>query len=145
MKKTHYAPVHPGEVLQDELDETNLTQVSLAKHIGVLPKTINEICRGKRGISAEMAMKLSKALGGNPLFWLNLQQLNAISTNLKAVLRSPGLFGCLAHDTDRDLSSEPGRPRARHHRQIALHRNGCSGSPLGRATRSRQGWARETN
>jgi addiction module HigA family antidote len=38
----------------------------LAKHIGVLPKTINEICRGKRGISAEMAMKLSKALGGSP-------------------------------------------------------------------------------
>ena len=44
-----------------------------AKHIGVLPKTINEICRGKRGISAEMAMKLSKALGGSPQFWLNLQ------------------------------------------------------------------------
>jgi len=39
----------------------------------VLPKTINEICRGKRGISAEMAMKLSKALGGSPQFWLNLQ------------------------------------------------------------------------
>ena len=73
MKKTHYTPVHPGEVLQDELEEINLTQSALAKHIGVLPKTINEICRGKRGISAEMAMKLSKALGGNPQFWLNLQ------------------------------------------------------------------------
>jgi len=43
------------------------------KHIRVLPKTINEICRGKRGISADMAMKLSKALGGSPQFWLNLQ------------------------------------------------------------------------
>ena len=39
----------------------------------MLPKTVNEICRGKRGISAEMAMNLSKALGGNPQFWLNLQ------------------------------------------------------------------------
>jgi addiction module HigA family antidote len=39
----------------------------------VLPKTINEICRGRRGISAEMALKLSKALGGTPQFWLNLQ------------------------------------------------------------------------
>jgi addiction module HigA family antidote len=38
-----------------------------------LPKTVNEICRGKRGISAEMAVKLSKALGGSPQFWLNLQ------------------------------------------------------------------------
>ena len=73
MNKIHFTPVYPGEVLQDELEEIGLTQTALAKHIGVLPKTINEICRGKRGISAEMAMKLSKALGGSPQFWLNLQ------------------------------------------------------------------------
>jgi len=73
MTETHYTPIHPGEVLKDELDEVGLTQSALAKHIGVLPKTINEICRGKRGISAEMAMKLSKALGGSAQFWLNLQ------------------------------------------------------------------------
>ena len=73
MNETHYTPVHPGEVLKDELDEVGLTQSALAKHIGVLPKTINEICRGKRGISAEMAMKLSKALSGSPQFWLNLK------------------------------------------------------------------------
>jgi antitoxin HigA-1 len=73
MNETHYTPVHPGEVLKDELDEVGLTQSALAKHIGVLPKTVNEICRGKRGISAEMAMKISRALGGSPQFWLNLQ------------------------------------------------------------------------
>jgi addiction module HigA family antidote len=73
MNKLHFTPVHPGEVLKDELEEIGLTQSGLAKHIGVLPKTINEICRAKRGISAEMAMKLSKALGGSPQFWLNLQ------------------------------------------------------------------------
>lgn len=73
MKKVHITPVHPGEVLKDELEEIELTQTALANHIGVLPKTINEICRGKRGISADMAMKLSKALGGSPQFWLNLQ------------------------------------------------------------------------
>ncbi|MFZ0483238.1 MAG: HigA family addiction module antitoxin [Desulfobacterales bacterium] len=73
MNQIHYTPVHPGEVLKDELDEVGLTQSALAKHIGVLPKSINEICRGKRGISAEMAMKLSKALGGSPQFWLTLQ------------------------------------------------------------------------
>ena len=73
MNETHYTPVHPGEVLKEELDQVGLTQSALAKHIGVLPKTINEICRCKRGISAEMAMKLSKALGGSPQFWLNLQ------------------------------------------------------------------------
>ena len=69
----HITPVHPGEVLKDELEEIGLNQSALAEHIEVLPKTINEICRGKRGISAEMAMKLSKALGASPQFWLNLQ------------------------------------------------------------------------
>lgn len=73
MNETHITPVHPGEVLKDELDEIEITQTDLAKHIGVLPKTINEICRGKRGISAQMAMKLSKSLGASPRFWLNLQ------------------------------------------------------------------------
>jgi plasmid maintenance system antidote protein VapI len=44
MNKLHFTPVHPGEVLKDELEEIELTQSALAKHIGVLPKTINEIC-----------------------------------------------------------------------------------------------------
>ncbi len=56
---------------------------------GVLPKTINEICRGKRGISAEMSVKLSKALGGSPQFWLNLQNNRELSqlnySNLKNI------------------------------------------------------------
>ncbi len=45
MNKIHFTPVHPGEALQDELEEIGLTQTALAKHIGVLPKTVNEICR----------------------------------------------------------------------------------------------------
>jgi len=73
MSEIHITPVHPGEVLQDELEEIELTQTALARHIGVLPKTINEICRGKRGISAEMAVKLFRALGGSHQFWFNLQ------------------------------------------------------------------------
>lgn len=69
----HIPHVHPGEVLKDELDELGISQSALAEHIGVLPKTINEICRGKRGISAEMAWKLSRSLGATPNFWMNLQ------------------------------------------------------------------------
>ncbi|MGD9563015.1 MAG: HigA family addiction module antitoxin [Pyrinomonadaceae bacterium] len=72
-KTDHLPSIHPGLVLQDELEELSITQTALAEHIGVLPKTINEICRGKRGISAEMAWKLSHALGASPNFWLNLQ------------------------------------------------------------------------
>jgi addiction module HigA family antidote len=62
-----------SRIVKNLSESLGLTQSALAKHIGVLPKTINEICRRKRGISAEMAMKLSKALGGSPQFWLNLQ------------------------------------------------------------------------
>jgi addiction module HigA family antidote len=70
---THTIAIHPGSVLQDELEERGIAQAALARHIGVLPRTINEICRGRRGISAEMAVKLSMALGASPQFWLNLQ------------------------------------------------------------------------
>ncbi len=88
-KKIHFTPIHPGMVLQDELNELNLSQSVLAEHIGVLPKAVNEICRGKRGISAEMAMKLSQALGASPQFWLNLQnnwELSQVkSTNIKSI------------------------------------------------------------
>jgi addiction module HigA family antidote len=70
----HTTSVHPGAVLKDELLERGISQAQLAKHIGVLPKTVNEICRGKRGITAEMAVKLSLALGASSVFWLNLQK-----------------------------------------------------------------------
>lgn len=69
----HITPIHPGMVLQDELEEIGVSQSDLARHIGVLPRTINEICNSKRGISAPMAWKLSKAVGASPLFWMNLQ------------------------------------------------------------------------
>lgn len=70
----HTTRIHPGAVLRDELEERGISQVALASHIGVLPKTVNEICREKRGISAEMAVQLSRALGASPGFWLNLQK-----------------------------------------------------------------------
>lgn len=71
---THTVDIHPGQVLKDELDERGVSQSALAHHLGVLPRSINEICRGKRGISAEMAVMLSLALGASPQFWLNLQK-----------------------------------------------------------------------
>lgn len=85
----HTTAVHPGAVLRDELEEVDMTQSAFAEHIGVLPKTINEICRGKRGISADMALKLSQALGATPYFWLNLQNNWELSqiTNPKRIPR----------------------------------------------------------
>ena len=66
--------IHPGAVLSDELEERGITKAALAAHIGVPSKTVNDICRGKHGISAEMAVKLSLSLGASAQFWLNLQK-----------------------------------------------------------------------
>lgn len=67
-------PTHPGEILQEEfLKPLGITQVALAKHIGVSVQRINELIRGKRGITPETAWLLSKALDTTPEFWINLQ------------------------------------------------------------------------
>lgn len=66
--------VHPGEILQEMLDENNLAQAALARRLGMDPSRINEICRGKGGISAVTAVKLAKAFGQSVEIWLNLQK-----------------------------------------------------------------------
>ena len=66
--------VHPGEVLQEMLDERGVTQMRLASHLGTDVARVNEICRGRRGVSAEMAVMLAKAFGTSPGLWLNLQK-----------------------------------------------------------------------
>mgnify|MGYP001262177195 CR=1 FL=1 len=67
-------PVHPGEILEHEfLVPLGLTQTALAKHIGVPPRRINEICRGRRAITPETAWLLAHALGTTPQFWMNGQ------------------------------------------------------------------------
>lgn len=66
--------VHPGEVLQEMLDERSVSQLRFAKHLGTDVARINEICRGRRGISAQMAVLLGKAFGTSPGLWMNLQK-----------------------------------------------------------------------
>jgi len=67
-------PTHPGEVLREEfLKPLGLSQTELAREIGVSFRAINEIVNEKRGISAEMAIKLAGRFGTTPEFWLNLQ------------------------------------------------------------------------
>lgn len=68
------APIHPGEVLQEDfLDGFGITQHKLAVEIGVPPRRINEIVHGKRGISADTALRLAQYFGTSPRFWMNLQ------------------------------------------------------------------------
>ena len=71
---TVMAPIHPGEVLLTEfLEPLGVTQHRLAVAIGVPPRRINEIVHGKRGISADTALRLSRFFGTTDRFWLNLQ------------------------------------------------------------------------
>ena len=67
-------PTHPGEILSEEfLAPLGLTQVALAEHLGVPVQRINELVRGKRGVTPETAWLLAGALGTTAEFWVNLQ------------------------------------------------------------------------
>ena len=72
--ETLLAPIHPGEILLEEfLEPMNISQYRLAKDIGVPPRRINEIVQGKRAISVDTALRLSRYFGLSERFWLNLQ------------------------------------------------------------------------
>jgi addiction module HigA family antidote len=74
MIPTHRIPTHPGEILLEEfLSPLGISQVQLAEHLGVPIQRVNEIVRGKRGVSPDTAWLLSKAFRTTPEFWLNLQ------------------------------------------------------------------------
>src|SRR5699024_10896108 len=74
MTEKLYAPIHPGEdVLEDFIYGFEITQNKLAVSIAVHPCRIDEIVHGKRGITADTALRLGKYFGVEPQFWLNLQ------------------------------------------------------------------------
>ncbi|MEI6740324.1 MAG: HigA family addiction module antitoxin [Gemmatimonadaceae bacterium] len=71
---TKLAPIHPGEILLAEfLEPLALSQYRLAHDLSVPPRRINEIVHGKRGITADTALRLGRYFGTSAQFWLNLQ------------------------------------------------------------------------
>jgi addiction module HigA family antidote len=69
-------PIHPGELLAEEfLGPMEMTQTAFAAHLGVPVRRINEVCRGRRAVTAETACLFAQALGTSPQFWLNAQSL----------------------------------------------------------------------
>ncbi|MFL0577538.1 HigA family addiction module antitoxin [Brevibacterium luteolum] len=67
-------PIHPGEILlADFIEGFGITQNKLAVSIGVPPRRINEIVHGKRGITADTAIRLARYFGTSEEFWMNLQ------------------------------------------------------------------------
>jgi len=67
-------PIHPGEILLKEfLEPLEISQYRISKDISVPPRRINEIVHGKRSITADTALRLSRYFGTSDRFWLNLQ------------------------------------------------------------------------
>jgi len=67
-------PVHPGEILAEELEELGLSANALAHALGVPTNRITAILKGQRGVTADTALRLSRYFGTTPLLWLNLQK-----------------------------------------------------------------------
>lgn len=66
-------PIHPGEILADELAEINVTPTELARQINVPVNRVTQIIHGRRGITGDTALRLGHWFGTSAQFWLNLQ------------------------------------------------------------------------
>jgi addiction module HigA family antidote len=74
MKKGKIPPLHPGEMLLEEfIKPMGLSQNKVGRDLGVSPRRINEIVLGKRSITADTALRLSRYFGNSPEFWMGLQ------------------------------------------------------------------------
>lgn len=66
-------PIHPGEILADELQEIGVSPAELARQINVPPNRVSQIIHGRRGITGDTALRLGHWFGNSAQFWLNLQ------------------------------------------------------------------------
>jgi len=83
-------PTHPGEILVEEfMIPLNLTQAALAEYLGVPLQEINEIVKGKRGITSETAWLLAQAFQTSPEFWMNLQTQYDLALNQPKTQKPP--------------------------------------------------------
>ncbi|WP_428101810.1 HigA family addiction module antitoxin [Candidatus Rariloculus sp.] len=67
-------PVHPGEILREELDTLGLSANALSKELGVPVNRVTMILNGQRGVSGNTALRLARYFGTTPQLWLNLQK-----------------------------------------------------------------------
>ena len=74
MIKNGMPPVHPGEILREELEELGMSAKAIARELGVPQNRVSDILRGRRGITADTALRLARYLNTTPQLWLNLQK-----------------------------------------------------------------------
>ncbi len=73
MTPKRISPVHPGMYLKELLEELKISQYRLARELGVPAMRINHVVKGKRPVTAELALRLGRYFGQNPRYWMNLQ------------------------------------------------------------------------
>ena len=84
-------PIHPGEFLRETLEELNMTQAAFAEAIGISPMRVSHLLKGDRPVTAEIALRLARAFGQTPQYWLNLQtgyDLKIAQAEMKNSLRA---------------------------------------------------------
>ncbi len=94
-------PIHPGEVLAEELDGLGVSPTELSRQIRVPPNRITQIVNGKRAITGDTALRLAHWFGTSPQFWMNLQALYDVR-----------LAEQEAGDEIKALPTRPGKPRS---------------------------------
>lgn len=86
MTHRDFHPIHPGEILlEDFLKPMEMSQYHLAKAMGVPPRRINEIVHGKRGVTADTALRLGRFFGMEAQFWMNLQARYDLETTRESL------------------------------------------------------------
>lgn len=88
--KNGMPPIHPGEFIQEILDDLDMSQAALARTLGVSPMRISHVVREERPVTAELALRLGRAFGQSAQYWINLQNaydLKIAERKLKGSLR----------------------------------------------------------
>ena len=83
--------IHPGEFLRETLDELGLTQAAFANALDISPMRVSHLLKGDRPVTAELALRLGRALGQTPQYWLNLQtayDLKVAQAAMKDILQA---------------------------------------------------------
>ena len=122
-----FAPTHPGEILLTEfLEPMGISQYRIAKVIDVPPRRINEIVHGKRGISADTALRLSRALGLSDMFFINMQALYDGRNCPRTTGNRAGHYPSDRLKPDASLGESPGFARNRWTRPAARANAFCT-------------------
>ncbi|MCX5856081.1 MAG: HigA family addiction module antitoxin [Deltaproteobacteria bacterium] len=85
--KNNLPPIHPGEFLKEILDELDISQAEFARAIGLSTMRISHVVKGKRPVTAELALLFGKAFGQTPQYWINLQAAYDLKIAEKVVSR----------------------------------------------------------